>query len=465
MKDIFTSEQILIGSCIRDTLSMYSIMDRIAVQDFENEDFRLIFLCIKVLLEQKKEITLARVASLYTERSARNGQDCLKIVTDCFDSAYAFDYEHHAELIQNHAKLCRLQEIGFKLANIKLDSDNAEKVISELKEKLALISFETKQTVCDTPTSMNNSQEGKTFEDIFKQRLEAAQRGEVTLPGIPYKIPRIDEMTGGVRPGSLVLIGGRTSSGKTQFVLNLVKNWLDMKVSVGMFSMEMPLFQIDARLVAIKSGLEVDRIERPEKTMESREVMAIYQSAQWYRDSKLCYDETAALTPSQLRARMYYMQKVHGIKICVVDFLTLMRSDKKTSNPHEKFTDIIHELQSIAKETGVAIVVLAQLNRENAKDGNRCPSLHQIRESGAIEESVDIAMLIHRPDAQDHLNNPGEVLVNLDKNRHTGKRSIVRMCFEAATGRYYESKNQKQSAQVRAIDEIPDDVFPNRKSY
>ena len=88
------------------------------------------------------------------------------------------------------------------------------------------------------------------------------------------------------------------------------------------------------------------------------------------------------------------------------------------------------------------------------------PSLHQIRESGAIEESVDVAILIHRPDAQDHLNNPGEVILNLDKNRHTGKRAHILMSFAKATGRYHEAENQKYTPPKRAIDEIDDAPFP-----
>lgn len=461
--DVFSSEKIIIGACIRDTLCMYQILDRIGVEDLESHDMRCIYLCIKELVSLAQEVTLAKVASLYAQKAKFSANDCLLIVMSCYEEAFNFDADYHSEIVQNRAKLRRLRDLGFKLANLSLDKDNALEIIAGAKESISQLSLHSKVTISTPNESMNSFENGKSFEDVFKQRIEAANRGENSLPGIPYKIPKIDHMTGGIRAGSLVLIGGRTSAGKTQFVLNLVKNWLDMGVPVGMFSMEMPLFQIDARMIALKSGLDVDRVERPEKGMNSSDVMKVMHAAKWHRGVKFCYDASSGLTPTQVRARAYFMQQAHGTKIIVVDFLTLMKSEKKTVNSHEKFSDIIHELQTIAKDTNLSIVILAQLNRENAKAGNQCPSLHHIRESGAIEESVDVAMLIHRPDAQDHHNKPGEVHINLDKNRHTGNRGLIKLAFDKSSGRYYQCEDQKISPSTKTINEVEDNNFLNNQ--
>jgi replicative DNA helicase len=224
--------------------------------------------------------------------------------------------------------------------------------------------------------------------------------------------------------------------GKTEFAINLMRNWMMEGVPIGMFSMEMPLYQIDTRMIAQKACLSVDDIESADVDDEMK--FRILESAKWHRKTKLCYDQTSGLTPQQLKARIYYMQQRHEAKIIIVDFLTLMKPNHKTSNSHEKFTHIVQEVQNIAKELNVAILMIAQLNRDSAKEGGRRPSLVDIRESGAIEEAIDVALFLHRRDYYDPMDKPGQVELIVDKNRHTGKRQIIDMVFNKKESRFAE---------------------------
>lgn len=442
MNLVQNAQQILIGACFRDTITRYQIIEQVNPEDFEDPQLRHLYCCIKEVNQDKEnDFSQSRVGSLYVMQSGETLSFFVNLMMLCLDHSFNFDADVHIKFIRERSQRKRLNQLTFSIANMVQKELTPDEIIAKIKEEVSLISLDKTNSVLTANQSMDNHIDGETFETYLSKKMEDVKQGKSIFPGIPYGFPTLDQVTGGIRAGSLVVVGARTSAGKTQLTLNFADRWLTHHVPVGIFSMEMPLYQLNTRLVALRSGLDVSTLEG--FIYDPEQQMKIWKSAQWLRQSRLCYDQTPGLTPDKLRSRLYFMKERHGIKVAIVDFLTLMNTDRKVNNSHEKFTFIIQELQCIAKEINLPIVLIAQLNRDSVKDGtSRLPNLSDIRESGAIEECADVAILLHRYDTIDPMNKPGEAELIIDKNRHTGKRCKIKLVYEKRTGRYYEQQKE-----------------------
>lgn len=437
MKDFSFFERSVIGACIRDEMCRFEAVSEVNEDCFESKDFRVCFSVIKSLVKDGIDVDIGSVASRFAALSYIPLQDALIFVMDCESIGYTAYFEQHLkEITDRWAK----KKLVYQLEKALLESQKEESsffdLIKDLQDGIADASVQKTNTVKTTNESMDSHQDGLSFEKAFEKRLKDRREGISDLPGIPYGYKGLDEATGGVRPGSIIIVGGRTSIGKTEFCLNLVRYWLEQNIPIGMFSMEMTLSQLDTRLIAQKSFLSVDSVDKADLMPD--EIETLYKSCEWYRNSKFFYDSTPGLKPSQIKSRLFYMKQKFGVKIAVLDFLTLMRPDHSSASSHERFGAIIQDLQNVAKEVGVSLLCIAQLNRQNDKE-NRRPRLTDIRESGALEEAADVAILLHRPDFNDPLNKPGICEVILDKNRHTGKRDIFQFSFDKKSSRFQEN--------------------------
>jgi replicative DNA helicase len=112
----------------------------------------------------------------------------------------------------------------------------------------------------------------------------------------------------------------------------------------------------------------------------------------------LFIDDSSALSILQLRAKARRMAQQYGIKLFVVDYLQLLHSTaRRAENRQQEIADISSGIKSLAKELGVPVIVLSQLNREIEREKGRPPRLSDLRESGAIEQDADVVGLLYKP--------------------------------------------------------------------
>ena len=133
-----------------------------------------------------------------------------------------------------------------------------------------------------------------------------------------------------------------------------------------------------------------------------------------------------------MESKIKYWKRVYGVKIVFIDYLQLIQGSGKFPNKYEEVTHISQRLKIIAKDLDVSLVVLAQLNRDAAK--NDKPKVHDLRDSGSIEQDADEIFLLHNPSSDDPYNKPGILDVNLAKNRFGGT-GRVELYFNKETGR------------------------------
>jgi len=229
------------------------------------------------------------------------------------------------------------------------------------------------------------------------------------LGGLGTGFADLDKMTDGLHGGEMIVIAARPSMGKTSLAMNIAETVvLHQRLPVGVFSLEMTAESLVLRMLCSSARVNLRNIR--EGFMTESDFPKLTSAAGKLSSAPLFIDDTPGLSILQLRARARRLWQQHGIKLFVVDYLQLLHSTSRRAqeNRQQEIAEISSGIKALAKELGVPVIVLSQLNRELEKDKNRKPRLSDLRESGSIEQDADLVGLLYKPASDDDDAAPGE---------------------------------------------------------
>ena len=136
-------------------------------------------------------------------------------------------------------------------------------------------------------------------------------------------------------------------------------------------------------------------------------------------------DDTPAISMLELRAKARRLQSESkgGLGLIVIDYLQLMRSGSKTDSREQEISEISRNLKALAKELGLPVVALSQLNRGVESRTDKRPQLSDLRESGAIEQDADTIWFVYRDEVYNKDTNDrgvAEIVVGKQRAGPTG---------------------------------------------
>ena len=139
-----------------------------------------------------------------------------------------------------------------------------------------------------------------------------------------------------------------------------------------------------------------DRPAAPQE-LDEQSLAALRLKAEDMKEWPLYLDDSSFLTINQLRGKARRMKDRFGIELLVIDYLQLLHSesDQAKDNRQNEVAEISRGIKALAKELSIPIIILAQLNRRS-EEAKAEPALHNLRESGAIEQDADVVLLLHR---------------------------------------------------------------------
>ncbi|MCI0477668.1 MAG: replicative DNA helicase, partial [Anaerolineales bacterium] len=205
----------------------------------------------------------------------------------------------------------------------------------------------------------------------------------------------LDKLLGGFQPSDLIIVAGRPGSGKTSFALSIMQTAAaKYKKRVALFSLEMSAEQLVQRLVASmgeidSQGLRLGKIGDEDYT---RLVRATGELS----ELPIFIDDSAALTPIEIRAKARRLQSEHGIDMIIIDYMQLMTVRGRIENRVQEIAQISRQLKELARELRVPVVALSQLSRAVESRDDHRPQLADLRESGSIEQDADVVIFIYR---------------------------------------------------------------------
>lgn len=352
--------------------------------------------------------------------------------------------------LQEIHKIAASHDHGYRAIGRMVDtlSDRYKsRQLHALSGKLATLAFETTPVQDRIDVAMSELTKLDSVEEsddwvgaheasvLHLDLLEARQEGRIK--GMETGLIDFDELLdGGLHRGNLVVIGARPSMGKTALAMTVGLH-MSLTYSVGFLSMEMPHNDVRDRQAAILSSASISQIKRPARGLDySRIVDGVERS----KMLKFYVSDKSGLNVLQVRSRARALKRRHGLDVLIVDYIGLMEGLDRKQNRAYQIEEISRGLKGLAKELDMVVICLAQVNRAAADKGNNPPGLHELRDSGAIEQDADVVAFIHRqimanPDAGDAYKNYG--LLRVSKNRQ-GRCADVHLHYQ---GEYTKFSN------------------------
>lgn len=263
-------------------------------------------------------------------------------------------------------------------------------------------------------------------------RLEAGR-----APGtVQFPFADLRALIPWMRPGQLISIGARPSLGKSVLGLDIVRYaGFVQGLSCVLFTLEMARSEVTDRLLAAEAGVPLKCITDGDLT--PRDWQRIEKTSDRFAASKLVIDDTPHLSLAGIRARLRAMRRTDAAQVAVVDYLQLMDGGGGESRQRE-VSALVAGLKAIAREFEIPVVMLFQLNRGPEGRADKRPYMSDARESGAVENDSDVAILIHREDHYDRESGrPGEADLIVDKNRN-GPRATITVAFQGEYARFVD---------------------------
>jgi replicative DNA helicase len=350
--------------------------------------------------------------------------------------------QSYAEIIKQRANLRRLIVLADEISDVaKLsDSSSSDLVIDEAEEK-----------ILGLRDDVNRSSGPKIVSDLLGpvySSIQQANESGSSLVGISTGFTEIDEVTLGLQKQDLIIIAGRPSMGKTAFAFNITENVArTTNQTVLLFSMEMSSEQVVRRFISSISKIDLQRLMRGD--LKSEDWEGIDKALSILSSKKILLDDTAALTPTELRARARRVKRESkDLSLIVVDYLQLMQVSGNRDNRVAEISEISRSLKALAKELDVPVIALSQLNRAVEQRPNKRPILADLRDSGAIEQDADVIAMLFRKEYYDDtdIESKGKAEVNIAKQRN-GPTKAVYLAFRNETARFENlSRDQLPSA-------------------
>ena len=253
-------------------------------------------------------------------------------------------------------------------------------------------------------------------------RIEELARLKGSIAGVPTGFIDLDNYLTGLHGGELIVLGARPSMGKTSFAMNIAAHAsLNQGRKVAVFTLEMPREQIAMRVLCSDARVDMQRVRKG--TVSTEDWMKLAKSMTPMAAAPMYIDDTAGITPSQLRSRCRRMMMDRGLDLIIVDYLGLMRADGRVENRQLEVSEISRQLKAIALDLKVPVIACAQLSRANKDRTDKRPVLSDLRDSGSIEQDADVVMFLHREEyynKETEDRNIGEVIIAKQRNGPLG---------------------------------------------
>lgn len=323
----------------------------------------------------------------------------------------------------------QLGELAFSDLTIDEKLDKAQSIIAGVAER-------------KSPT------DPKMLGDLLPGLLESLERrAEGNDRAIATGFAPVDRvLNGGFRRGNLVIVAGRPSMGKSALGADMGLNMAEAGYGVLLWTGEMSAEECVARAIANRGKASLPQI------------MGQIQDATWphithglevSQNLAFAVDETAAITLLQLRMKAKTHKRKHGLDVLIVDYLGLM-SGGDGDKRYEQIGYYSRGLKALAKELGIVVIALAQLNRKSEERSDKKPVLSDLRDSGEIEQDADTVILCHRPEMHDpnneQLKGLAEILIRKQRN---GPLADILMRYRGDIVRFFEWEGRAPTIEPR----------------
>ena len=410
------AENALLG-CVMLNPSIYddAIADGVDASAFYQPQSRLVWEALGALTSDDKHVDLVTLGSLLMERGELEtvgGYAWLSTITDCPSSHH--NWKAYADILVECAIRRRVIALSAEYSSKAYDTDgtSAESLLGQLKDGLTEAALGS--------TNRDRLKDGVALADEAVTRAEAIyEASQNPEKGIVTGIYTLD-MILRIEPGAVIIIAGRTSTGKTSLAVTIARNVMGNGHPVGIVSLETPGGSLGLRLISGHVRLDGDSFK---SGFTQEDFTKLQRGKEWHEQLPIIVSDSPVTSIDMVRSRFRRMVRTHKIELGILDYLQLVPGGGKYGSREQEVAHVSRSLKLLALELNIPLLVLSQLNRE--ADGNR-PTLRHLRESGSIEQDADAVVLLHtKEDIADTRHVPVTAIVAKQRDGRKGEAAMV----------------------------------------
>ena len=407
------AERSVLGALLQDPDVVGPSLEVLKAEDFFAPQNQAVYEAIRELSGRGSAVDLITVDEELSRRGKLDGiggsDYLMRMMQDVPSTA---NTGYYISILKEKAVLRRLIRATAEISRISYQQQGPLDSILEQSEKM-IFDITMRQ---GTGTELEPGQEilTRTFDQIGELALLQGK-----IAGVPTGFRDLDACLTGLHKGELILVGARPSMGKTSFAINIAAHAAKVGKTVAIFSLEMPKEQIMMRILCGEARVNMQAVRSG--TLKDRDWENLSMALPVLASQALYIDDTAGITPSQVRSRCRRLMLEKKLDLIVIDYLQLMTADGRNENRQLEVSEISRRLKSIALELKVPLVACAQLSRANMQRADKRPMLSDLRDSGSIEQDADVVMFLHRPGYYDTTLSPdqqniAEVIIAKQRN-------------------------------------------------
>jgi replicative DNA helicase len=430
------AERMVLGSVLLNDEKFVNVAAALEPDDFSLDKHRRIFRRMLELNSRQEKIdhvTLANELMRFGELESVDGLSYIVSLEEGLPELY--NLESYAAIVKQKAMLRQMifasQEI---MQRCFIGEEDPHAILGAAED-----SFLRLGEAQSNGALVSARQVFDTVEGGIDALLNPTNRQTGTMTGFL----RYDEMTGGMRPGELIILAARPAMGKTAMALNIALHAAIARpprkpaVGVAVFSLEMSKESLLTRLVCAQAQVDQQRfrsgfLDDDEQARLRNAAADIYYAPVYIDDGS---NTSLMDINAKVRALKVQLMRDHNVPLglVIVDYLQLMPAPSlgKNSNRVQEVSALSRGLKLMSKDLEVPFLVLSQLSRApEQRQGDHRPQLSDLRESGSIEQDADIVNFIFRPEVYDKdsradNHNKAELIVAKQRNGPTGKVDLV----------------------------------------
>lgn len=416
------AEESALGAMMWSRSVAAGISQALRPEDFWDEKHRVVFAALADLLARGESTDVHALAAELEKRRQ------LEFVGDKFYLIELLDtcpnehaWRHYCDCILDSSARRQIRDLGTRFGSLR-DEDEVRHALEQAGDDL---------------TAVGRRLERKGPSHIAAgvaqsvERMMAAREAGTGITGLETGFRDLDLATGGLQPGNLLVVGGRTSMGKTSWALNIAHHVaLHVQRPVLIFSLEMSMSDVSERLICQDARVSMSHYRLGD--LCDLDMQRIQDAKARIETAPITIDDRGSVTSKDIRV----IARQHRPALVIVDYLQLLHGGAG-DNRAQQVSDDTRNLKVLAMQLGIPVIAASQLRRPPAGQKSKEPSLEDLKESGGIEQNADIVVLLYRPEV-DKPRDPelaGYAEMNIAKNRN-GRTGSHGLSWEGSITRF-----------------------------
>ena len=425
------AEQSVLGALMVDNEQWDNVSEILVPDDFYRNEHRQLYRTMMKLADANSPMDVITLGETLEKEKLLESTGGMAYLTELAENTPSIsNLVAYAKIVHERSLLRQLINVANDIASNAFDpgGKKAETILDEAERAVFKIAEER--------PNQGGLVHVNPLADQALARIEELREMESDIIGVSSGFTALDKKTKGFKGGELIIVAARPAMGKTTFSMNLVEEAImNQEKSVVVFSLEMPSEQLLNRSFASLGRIDLGRVITGK--LEDDDYPKLVKAINLLKDKKLFIDDSAGLSPSDMRSRLRRLAREHGeIGLIMIDYLQLMQIKGFTEGRTNEISEISRSLKALAKEFDAPVIALSQLNRSLEQRPNKRPIASDLRESGAIEQDADLIMFIYRDEVYNEDSpDKGTAEIIIGKQRN-GEIGTVRLSFQGQHSKF-----------------------------